>query len=63
MDGISVYMQLEEQNCQIPTIISTSYYDRDYDKIDELLAKSELRTLCKPYEPIEILAAIEEINI
>lgn len=62
MDGLAVYRELEMYNKKIPTIISTAYANEEHQQIDALLANNHMLTLSKPYDPGNLLKAIEQLQ-
>lgn len=62
VDGLTVYRRLKMCNKSIPTIISTAYAHEEHAQIDALLADNEMLTLSKPYNPDNLLRAIEQLR-
>ena len=59
LSGLEVYLELKRQNHVVPTIIVTGYAVEEAEAIDRLRAMSVSGCLVKPFEPSELLRAID----
>lgn len=56
--GYEVYLELQKLGCGVPTIIVTAYADIERERLDLLRALSVSGFLSKPFDPKELLAAV-----
>ncbi len=59
LSGFEVYLELKNRGRTVPTIIVTGYAVEEKDSIDALRSMSVTGCLVKPFDPTELLAAIE----
>jgi DNA-binding response OmpR family regulator len=61
LNGLEVYLTLKERNHIIPTIIATGYPTEEADNIDKLESMSVSGCFIKPFNPQDLLEAINLI--
>lgn len=59
LSGLEVYLELKKHDRAVPTIIVTAYAAEEKETIDALRSMSVAGCLVKPFEPTELLAALE----
>lgn len=62
LDGLDVYLELKRRGRELPTILVTAYRTEEADAIDVLRSMSVTGCLFKPFEPTELLNAVNEIR-
>jgi len=60
--GAEVYLRLKEKGKVVPTIMVTGYSAEEADTIDEFRAMSITNCLFKPFNPEELLTAIDRLS-
>jgi len=61
MRGLEVYLELKQQNSAVKTIIVTGHAKTEADSIDVLRSMSVTGCMFKPFNPDDMLQAIEQI--
>ena len=59
LSGLEVYLELKKHDRTVPTIIVTGYAAEEKESIDALRSMSVTGCLVKPFDPTELLEAIE----
>jgi two-component system response regulator HydG len=62
LNGLETYLDLKRTGHAIPTIIVTAYPEEESDDIDKLRSSSVSGILRKPFDPRELLKAIERLS-
>jgi CheY-like chemotaxis protein len=62
LNGLETYLELKRTGHAIPTIIVTAYADKECDDIDKLRSLSVSGILRKPFDPRELLEAVERLS-
>jgi DNA-binding response OmpR family regulator len=62
LHGLDVYMELKRRGRELPTILVTAYRTEEAKSIDALRSMSVTGCLFKPFEPAELLNAIDEVK-
>jgi CheY-like chemotaxis protein len=63
LSGLETYLELKQSGHAIPTLIVTAYADQDTGDIDKLRSLSVSGILSKPFDPRELLEAIERLSL
>jgi DNA-binding response OmpR family regulator len=63
LSGLETYLELKRTGHTIPTIVITAYSDEYADDIDRLRSLSVSGVLRKPFDPRELLEAIERLAL
>lgn len=63
LDGLDVYLELKRRGRELPTVLVTAYRTEEADSIDVLRSMSVTGCLFKPFEPTELLNAVDKIRI
>jgi CheY-like chemotaxis protein len=63
LSGLETYLELKQSGHAIPTLIVTAYADQEAGDIDKLRALSVSGILSKPFDPRELLEAIERLSL
>jgi two-component system alkaline phosphatase synthesis response regulator PhoP len=63
LSGLETYLQLKQRGHTIPTLVVTAYADQYTDDIDKLHSLSVSGILRKPFDPRELLEAIERLSL
>ncbi len=61
LNGLEVCLELKKTGHSIPTIIVTAYANEDVEVIDQLKTLSITGILTKPFDPSDLLLAIEDL--
>lgn len=61
LNGIETYLELKKAGRAVPTIIITAFMDEESGTIEKLHALSVSGVLRKPFDPQELLGAIERL--
>ncbi|MDH3594248.1 MAG: response regulator [Rhodospirillales bacterium] len=61
IDALEVYLELEKQDHGLPTIVVSTYPDKQAGPIDVLRDQSVTGILIKPFDPARLLAVLEEL--
>jgi CheY-like chemotaxis protein len=61
LNGLETYLELKKAGRAIPTIIITAFVDEETGTIERLRALSMSGVLRKPFDPRELLSAIERL--
>ncbi len=62
LSGLETYLELKRMGREVPTIIVTAYADEESDSIRELPANSIGAIVRKPFDPRELIEAVERIT-
>ena len=62
LGGVEVYMELKRHGREIPTIIVTASAGEEVEALDELQALSLTGVLTKPFDPEQLLSAIQSLT-
>jgi DNA-binding response OmpR family regulator len=62
LNGLETYLELKHTGHAVPTIIVTAYSEQESDNIDKLRSSSVSGILRKPFDPRELLKAIERLS-
>jgi CheY-like chemotaxis protein len=62
MHGVEVYLELKKRGRTVPTIIVTGYAEDEADSIDTLKSLSVTGCLFKPFEPEQLIQAVDSIS-
>lgn len=62
LDGLDVYLELKRRGRELPTVLVTAYRTEEADSIDVLRSMSVTGCLFKPFEPTELLNAVDKIR-
>jgi CheY-like chemotaxis protein len=62
LSGLETYLELKRTGHAIPTIIVTAYADEEADNITKLRSLSVSGILRKPFDPRELIEAIERLS-
>ncbi len=62
MGGLETYLELKRMGRAIPTIIVTAYADESASDVDKLRSLSVTGILRKPFDPRELLGAVEHLR-
>lgn len=62
LDGLDVYLELKRRGRELPTVLVTAYRTGEADSIDVLRSMSVTGCLFKPFEPTELLNAVDKIR-
>lgn len=62
LDGLDVYLELKRRGRELPTVLVTAYRTEEADSIDVLRSMSVTGCLFKPFEPTELLNAVDSIR-
>ncbi len=62
LSGLEVYLELKKQGRAVPTVIVTGYAVEEADSINALRAMSVTGCLVKPFDPVELAQALEEMS-
>ncbi len=62
LGGLETYLELKKSGHVIPTIIITAYADEDTDTIDELQSLAIGGILKKPFDPRDLLNAVDHLS-
>ena len=62
LNGIETYLELKKINRSVATIIVTAYAGEEADTIDTLRSLSVTGILTKPFDPKDLLSAIEDLS-
>ena len=61
LSGLDVYLELERSGHAVPTIIVTAYAGKEAAALDRLRTLSVTGILTKPFDPQDLLKAVEDI--
>jgi DNA-binding response OmpR family regulator len=61
LNGLETYLELKKAGRAVPTIIITAFTDEETGTIKRLRALSVSGVLRKPFDPRELLSAIERL--
>jgi two-component system response regulator HydG len=61
LSGLETYLELKRTGHTIPTIVITAYFDEYADDIDRLRSLSVSGVLRKPFDPRELLKAVDHL--
>ena len=61
LSGLEVYMELKNRGRAMPTVIVTGYAEEEAASIDSLHSMKVTGCLIKPFDPRDLLAAIEAL--
>ncbi len=61
LSGLEVYMELKNRGRALPTVIVTGYAEEEAASIDSLHSMKATGCLVKPFDPRDLLAAIEAL--
>jgi two-component system response regulator HydG len=61
LSGLEVYLELKRTDDVVPTIIVTAYRREEEDALDKLRSLRVSGILLKPFDPRELLSAVEEL--
>jgi CheY-like chemotaxis protein len=61
LSGLEVYLELQQQGRGLPTIIVTAYAREEAATLDKFRTLSVTGVLTKPFDPAQLLAAIESL--
>ncbi len=61
LNGLETYMELKRSGHAVPTIIVTAYAEEERQSIDSLLAMSVTAMLRKPFDPRDLIRAVEHL--
>ena len=62
LSGLEVYLELKERGRTVPTVIVTGYAVEEAESIDTLRAMNVTGCLVKPFDPAELVQALEEMS-
>jgi len=62
LSGLETYLELKKTGHALPTIIVSAYVDEEADAIDRLRSLSVSGILRKPFDPRELLKAVERLS-
>ncbi len=62
MGGLETYLELKRMKRAIPTLIVTAYADESSSDVDKLRSLSVTGILRKPFDPRELLGAVEHLR-
>ena len=62
LHGLDVYLELKRRGRELPTVLVTAYRTEEADAIDVLRSMSVTGCLFKPFDPTELLNAVEKIR-
>ena len=62
LSGLEVYLELQKQGRTVPTVIVTGFAAEEADSINALRAMSVTGCLVKPFDPVELAQALEEMS-
>ncbi len=62
MHGVEVYLELKKRGRVFPTIIVTGYAKEEAESIDTLKSLSVTGCLFKPFEPEQLIQAVDKIS-
>ncbi len=62
MNGLETCLRLKEINSGIKTIMMTGYREEVQPLIDEALAASAVTCLYKPFDPVEVIGLLSQLN-
>ena len=62
LSGLEIYLELKRTGHALPTLIVTAYADEYADDIDKLRSLSVSGILRKPFDPRELLEAVERLS-
>jgi two-component system response regulator HydG len=62
LSGLETYLELKQSGHAIPTLIVTAFADQDTDDIDKLRSLSVSGILRKPFDPRELLEAVDRLS-
>lgn len=62
LSGLETYLELKKIGHALPTIIVTAYADEEADAIDRLRSLAVSGILRKPFDPRELLKAVERLS-
>jgi DNA-binding response OmpR family regulator len=62
LSGLETYLELKRTGHAIPTLIITAYADEEAESIDKLRSLSVSGILRKPFDPRELLEAVERLS-
>jgi len=62
LGGVDTLLELKRIGSEIPTIIITAYADEDTNAVDELRSLAVGGVLRKPFDPRELLDAVERLS-
>lgn len=62
IDALEVYLELEKQNHGLPTIVVSTYPDKQAGPIDVLRDQTVTGILIKPFDPARLLASLEKLH-
>jgi CheY-like chemotaxis protein len=62
LSGLETYLELKRTGHAIPTLIVTAYADEEAESIDKLRSLSVSGILRKPFDPRELLEAVERLS-
>lgn len=62
MNGLEICMQLKKEGLSVPTIVVTAYAEEEKVAIDKLWSMSINGLLKKPFDPGELIKAIERLR-
>lgn len=60
LNGLEVYLKLEQKGCSLPTIIVTAFATEEADALNTLRSVYETGILTKPFDPKSLLDTIEK---
>ena len=61
LSGLETYLEMKRTGHAIPTLIVTAYFDEYADDVDRLRSLSVSGVLRKPFDPRELLEAVERL--
>jgi DNA-binding NtrC family response regulator len=62
IDALEVYLELEKRDLGLPTIVVSTYPDKEDGPIDVLRDQTVTGVLIKPFDPAGLLAALETLR-
>lgn len=62
LNGLEVYMELKHRGRIVPTIIVTAYANEEVEALDELHSLTLTGVLTKPFDPEQLLDAIQSLT-
>jgi two-component system response regulator HydG len=62
LSGLEAYLELKRIGCAVPTLIVTAYFDDYTDDVDKLQSLSVSGILRKPFDPRDLLDAVERLT-
>jgi DNA-binding response OmpR family regulator len=62
LSGLETYLELKRTGYAVPTLIVTAYFDEYADDVDRLRSLSVSGVLRKPFDPRDLLQAVENLT-